>query len=186
MNSAVQRLQRYPDLVARALAFATEVHAGQQRDGGAPYIGHPVAVALLLADCGYEHPDLLAAALLHDVCEDCGVSGAELAGRFGAEVARVVQLLSKGEAGYLGRVFADRSASLIKAADRLHNVRSLVTAPTAKRVRYSRETLAALLPHLEASARQFGQDAPFLRLAASELRERCQRYLETEGGLPGD
>lgn len=77
-------------LVARARAFATHAHAAQRRKyTGEPYIVHPEEVARIVADAGLPEA-VIAAAWLHDVVEDCGVTGGELESEFGAEVARLV------------------------------------------------------------------------------------------------
>ena len=81
-------------LVRRAFDFAREKHTGQTRRSGEPYILHPIAVAAILADLEMG-PEVLAAALLHDVVEDCGVSREELAGIFGEEIAQLVDGVTK-------------------------------------------------------------------------------------------
>src|SRR4051794_24416726 len=74
----------------KAIQFAIECHHGQYRKGSsAPYISHPMAVASLVMDYG-GNEDQVAAALLHDVIEDCGVSETEIDARFGNMVARIV------------------------------------------------------------------------------------------------
>ena len=85
-----------PDVEAirRAYAFAAEAHAPQVRESGEPYINHPLAVAETLASI---HMDIatLVAALCHDVSEDCDVPMSELESRFGREVARLVDGVTK-------------------------------------------------------------------------------------------
>src|SRR5436190_3687497 len=85
-----------PDVetIRRAYAFAAEAHAPQLRESGEPYINHPLAVAETLASI---HMDIatIVAALLHDVTEDCGVPLTELESRFGREVARLVDGVTK-------------------------------------------------------------------------------------------
>ena len=80
--------------VQDALAFATAAHEGQSRSSGEPYIEHPVATALYLANINLDSVTL-AAALLHDVIEDTGTTKAELEKRFGADVARLVDGVTK-------------------------------------------------------------------------------------------
>ncbi len=80
--------------VEGALKFATEAHRGQQRKSGHPYIEHPVATALHLAEMRLD-ATTLAAALLHDVMEDCGVSYDELSRKFGPDVAKLVDGVTK-------------------------------------------------------------------------------------------
>src|SRR5581483_6422783 len=78
MERVLSRLAEYrpqadSDLVRRAFAFACEKHAGQTRSSGEPYITHPVEVTEILADLEMDE-QTLAAGLLHDVIEDCGVT----------------------------------------------------------------------------------------------------------------
>jgi GTP pyrophosphokinase len=92
-------LARYlpaPDVesVRRAYAFAAEAHAGQLRESGEPYINHPLAVAETLASIRMDTATIVAA-LCHDVSEDCGVPMSELESRFGREVARLVDGVTK-------------------------------------------------------------------------------------------
>ncbi len=100
-------------LYDRALTFATASHAGQQRKFTAePYIVHPIAVAAMLRDHG--HPaELVAAGLLHDTIEDCGISAAELAALFGAGVAQLVTEVTKvsrqADGNRAARVAIDRA-----------------------------------------------------------------------------
>src|SRR5438046_1457488 len=73
--------------IARAYRFAETAHAGQTRKSGEPFITHPLAVTIILAEMGLFDADTLVAALLHDVIEDCGVGRAVLAKDFGEPVA---------------------------------------------------------------------------------------------------
>src|SRR5579871_5215677 len=90
--------ERHPqadtDLVCRAFAYARQMHAGQTRKDGAPYITHPVEVAEILAELEMDE-QTLAAGLLHDVVEDCGVTLDEIQREFGAEVAHLVDGVTK-------------------------------------------------------------------------------------------
>lgn len=126
-------------LIARALAFATTAHEGQKRKyTGAPYITHPKAVANLILDQRMAD-EVVAAALLHDVIEDCGVTADTLRAEFGEAVARLVREvtdISKPEDGnraarkaidreHYGRASPDGKS--IKLADLIDNTQSIVT-----------------------------------------------------------
>jgi (p)ppGpp synthase/HD superfamily hydrolase len=129
--------------VGRALAFALEKHAGQHRKGRpeVPYASHPVRVAGLVLEHGGD-PTQVAIALLHDVIEDCGVPDAELAARFGAEVARSVRALSdvlEGDTPEQKAPWRERKtrfvarlagielrARLVAACDKLDNLSAIV------------------------------------------------------------
>jgi len=82
------------DAIHRAFDFARDAHEGQSRESGEPYITHPLAVAETLAELQLDTGTIVAA-LLHDVAEDCDVAIAELAARFGDEVARLVDGVTK-------------------------------------------------------------------------------------------
>ena len=81
-------------LVERAFVFAAHAHEGQTRAEGSPYIVNPIAVARELADLGFDAPSI-AAAFLHDVVEDCGVTRVQIAEEFGDEVAALVDGVTK-------------------------------------------------------------------------------------------
>ena len=86
-----------PNQVARchqAFLLAEEAHAGQKRRSGDPYITHPVAAALILAEMRLDHQTIMAT-LLHDVIEDTTVSKEDLSRQFGEEVAALVDGVTK-------------------------------------------------------------------------------------------
>jgi (p)ppGpp synthase/HD superfamily hydrolase len=126
----------------QALLFATRKHAGQHRKGTAvPYVAHLLGVASLVLEAGGDE-DLVIAALLHDVVEDCGGAPVlkEVRRRFGKRVAHVVDGCTdtdldpkppwrERKENYLKHLrTADADTRLVSAADKLHNVRSIVTA----------------------------------------------------------
>jgi len=81
-------------LLQRAFHYAAEKHEGQTRRSGELYITHPIAVAEILAELEMDDATL-AAGLLHDVIEDCGVSREEIAAQFGTEIADLVDGVTK-------------------------------------------------------------------------------------------
>jgi len=129
--------------ITRALVFAAEAHANQRRKGAAqePYINHLIEVMDLVArGTGGGDPELLIAALLHDVVEDTHVTEAELAAAFSARVARVVtensddMSLPKEERKrqrIAGMPKKTPEARIVKTADVISNVRAIVTSPPA-------------------------------------------------------
>ncbi|WP_188882076.1 RelA/SpoT family protein [Alicyclobacillus cellulosilyticus] len=148
------------ELIRRAYAYAEEAHRGQMRRSGEPYITHPLAVANILADLQLD-ATTLAAALLHDVVEDTRVTDEELARQFGAEVAMLVDGVTKlkrikfdsteeQQAENLRKMFMamakDIRVALIRLADRLHNMRTLRYQPPDKQIRTARETLEIFAP----------------------------------------
>ncbi|MDP9237571.1 MAG: bifunctional (p)ppGpp synthetase/guanosine-3',5'-bis(diphosphate) 3'-pyrophosphohydrolase [Chloroflexota bacterium] len=153
-------------VLEEAYAFAESSHAGQQRLTGDPYIVHPLDAALTVADLQLDAA-AIAAALLHDVQEDCGVQNDELKKRFGPEIAKLVDGATKLEkiawrapserpgdqniqAENLRKMFLamaeDIRVVIIKLADRLHNMRTLDAKPPENRVRTAQETMEIYAP----------------------------------------
>ena len=147
-------------LVSRAYEVAEEAHRGQMRRSGDPYIQHPLAVATILADLGLDDVTL-AAALLHDAVEDTGVSLDDIARDFGAEVAAIVDGVTKLDRVSFDSKEAQQAATmrkmlvamakdirvlLIKLADRLHNMRTIAAMPIEKQHRTAQETLDVYAP----------------------------------------
>src|SRR5262245_9472575 len=126
-------IRRNSELAGAALRFARRVHLGQHRkQTGEQFVEHPIAVAGLLSESGYDGP-LIAAAYLHDVVEKTDVELEEIRERFGPAVAELVDHLSENEEipGYADRKRALRNdvlasggdAVIIYAADRVANMR---------------------------------------------------------------
>ena len=149
-------------LFFKALDFASELHEGQRRKSGAPYISHPCAVAeIMVREMRFKDPVLLAGALLHDVVEDVPWMAVEdIEARFGAGVSELVDGCTKLARFHLDRaslkdlthskIFISASRRLgvllIKLADRLHNLRTLHYLPLTKRQRIAQETVDVYAP----------------------------------------
>ncbi|WP_018634975.1 RelA/SpoT family protein [Parafrankia elaeagni] len=144
--------------VIRAYTVADDLHAGQIRRSGDPYISHPLAVAEVLAELGVDTTTLIAA-LLHDTVEDTGYSLAAVAEEFNGEVANLVDGVTKldkmrfgeaAEAETLRKLIValarDYRVLVIKIADRLHNMRTLGFMSEPKQQKISRVTLEVLAP----------------------------------------
>jgi (p)ppGpp synthase/HD superfamily hydrolase len=150
----------HSELIARALAKATEAHAGQIRNGsgGLAYIEHPRMVAATLATRGYGEATL-AAALLHDVVEDSDTTVEELRAEFGDEIADLVAALSDDESieSYRDRKVEHRrrvakvggDALAIYAADKLTNMTTLHAAIEGEGMRVADEYKVPLALKLE-------------------------------------
>ena len=164
IDSLVETLEGYLDKkqisrVRAAYDYAARAHEGQFRLTGHPYITHPLAVANILAGMRMDHRSLMAA-LLHDVIEDTEVGKKTLRRKFGAEVAEIVDGVSKLKTIFNSRAEAqaenfqkmaiamakDLRVILVKLADRLHNMRTIGVHPTDKRRRIARETLEFYAP----------------------------------------
>ena len=160
-------------LIEGAHRFAAECHRGQRRLSGGPYIEHPLQAALFLADLRLDSTTV-AAALLHDVVEDCGVTNQQLTDRFGEDVAKLVDgvtKLTRMDLKFAGQDGAQRDGSfqeerlhaeslrkmlvamgedirvvLIKLADRLHNMTTLRALPPHRQRAIAQETLDIYAP----------------------------------------
>ncbi len=158
-------------IVEEAYKFATKAHEGQMRLSGEPYLDHPLNVAMTLAELQLDTSSL-AAALLHDVPENCEIPLSDIEARFGPEVAKLVDGTTKlskltwpGEKEVIHRksetarhqqaenlrkmlvaMAEDLRVVFIKLADRLHNMRTLDALPPEKRRSIAQETIEVYAP----------------------------------------
>ena len=173
------------DLICRAFNFAYELHEGQTRRSGEPYIAHPIAVAGLLRDLGGDSVTI-AAGFLHDVVEDTDVTPEEIESMFGVEVRLLVEGVTKlskfnfsstteRQAENFRRMFlamaTDIRVIVVKLADRLHNMRTLHHLKPEKQRRISQETREIFAP----LANRLG-----IGRFKWELEDLCFKYLEPE------
>lgn len=171
--------------IEAAFAVASKAHEGQFRASGRPYITHPTIVADILIDLGMD-VETICAGLLHDTVEDTYVTDADLRKQFGDEIADLVDGVTKldrilfnskeeEQAENLRKMFfamaKDIRVMLIKLADRLHNMRSLMYLSPEKQQKISRETLDIIAP----IAGRLG-----ISPIKSELEDLCLRYLDNE------
>ncbi len=174
IESLVEKVQEYLaedklSLVRDAFAFAQEAHKGQLRLTGDPFITHPFETAMIVADLRLDEVSL-AAALLHDVPEDCGVPFDKIQEKFGPDISRLVEGMTRldkisfqvqegeiklgsvadAQVESLRKMFVvtaeDIRVVLIKLADRLHNMRTLKPLAPEKQQRISRETMEIYAP----------------------------------------
>jgi guanosine-3',5'-bis(diphosphate) 3'-pyrophosphohydrolase len=150
-------------VLRQAFEFAQQAHRGQTRVTGEPYVTHPLAAARILADIGID-PVAVTAAVLHDVPEDSDFTLNDIEERFGAEVAQLVDGVTKlskfsthsheeQQAENIRKMFLamaeDIRVVLIKLADRLHNMRTLYALPQEKQLRIARQTMEIYAPLAE-------------------------------------
>lgn len=148
-------------ILAKAYTLAESSHRGQMRKSGEPYITHPLAVTLILAELGAE-TTTLTASLLHDTVEDTEVTLDQVRAEFGAEVRYLVDGVTKLEKVDYGAAAEpetfrkmlvatghDVRVMSIKLADRLHNMRTLGVMRPEKQVRIAKVTRDVLIPLAE-------------------------------------
>ncbi len=149
------------DILSKAYVLAESSHRGQMRKSGEPYITHPLAVTLILAELGAE-TTTLTASLLHDTVEDTEVTLDQVRAEFGAEVCYLVDGVTKLEKVDYGAAAEpetfrkmlvatgnDVRVMSIKLADRLHNMRTLGVMRPEKQARIAKVTRDVLIPLAE-------------------------------------
>jgi len=173
------------DVVERAYVYSAQVHAGQVRLSGEPYLMHPLEVANILADMRLD-PISVASGLLHDVLEDTRARPEDLEALFGPDVLHIVSGVTKlslmptssmqeQQAENIRKMFLamadDIRVILIKLADRLHNMRTLRFHSPEKRKAIAQETLDIYAP----LAARLG-----IYWIKNELEENSFKYLNPE------
>ena len=173
------------DVLDRALRFSAAAHRGQKRMSGEDFVSHSIAVAQILAEQLLDTTSI-AAALLHDVVEDSDVRVEDIAREFGAEIAGIVDGLTKishltfrssaeeqveNYRKLLLSIARDARVIIIKLCDRLHNMRTLDPLAPEKRQRIALETREIYAP----LAHRFGM----ARIKA-ELEDLAFKYLEPD------
>ena len=171
-----------------AFNLAKRAHEGQFRASGRPYITHPVIVADILIDMGLDVATI-SAALLHDTVEDTYITDADLRAQFGDEVADLVAGVTKldriqfhnkeeEQAENMRKMFfamaKDVRVMLIKLADRLHNMRSLMYLTPEKQQVIAKETLDIFAP----IAGRLG-----ISSIKSELEDLSLKYLDNDASV---
>ena len=187
--SKLKEFAPYVDIerIAEAYRFGEKAHTGQLRkDGKTPYFEHPASVSLILAELEMDEETIIAA-LLHDTVEDTSVSFDDVKTRFGLEVAKLVDGVTKlavinyetkqeRQVENLRKMFlamaSDIRVILIKLADRLHNIRTLAAMTPEKQREKAEETIEIYAP----IAHRLG-----IFSIKWELEDLSLKYLDPEG-----
>ncbi len=169
----------------RAYEFSAEMHRGQRRKSGEPYLVHPLEVAGLIADLRLDVPSI-ATGLLHDTVEDTLTTLGQIESTFGAEIARLVDGVTKiGQLNFQSKaehqaenfrkmllaMARDIRVILIKLADRTHNMRTLSHLPPERQTDIAQETLDIYAP----LSHRLG-----IYWIKSELEDNALRHLHPE------
>lgn len=170
-----------PDVGSDGLRAETGGPGGRSDGPGAeavPYIVHPYIMACHAHALGIRDDEVLAACLLHDVSEDCGIAPEELP--FGEGVRRAVALLTKREpvdtAAYYAAIGGDSTAAIVKALDRCSNVSTMMTGFTQEKiVEYVDETETYVIPLLD----RIKEDCPQYRDAVFVIKYQILSILES-------
>ncbi len=190
IGEIIDKIQGYiqdPDLalIQKAYVFSASAHEGQTRLSGEPYLSHPLSVASILADMRMDEASI-AAGLLHDTVEDTKATIPEIKDIFGAEVAHIVDGVTKiskmvfesreeAQAENIRKMIVAMSEDIrvlmVKLADRMHNMRTLEFMKPEKQKVIAQETLDIYAP----LANRLG-----LHLVKVELEDLCFRYLRPD------
>lgn len=169
--------------LGEAVAAARHWHGDQRRPTGVPYLEHLLeTLEVLVAGAGVTDPAVLVAAVLHDTVEDTAATPEEVERRFGPQVRRLVEAVTKPETGakadYLrGLRTAPPQARLVKLADRVSNVQELHRMPPDFQRRYYRETVTHILP--------LAAEEPWFAAWYDDWRRRYS-HLDGAGGPSAD
>lgn len=176
------------NLIPSAIRFAEFNHRGQVREvTGDPYIAHPIRVADMVSRHKLASEQLIAAAYLHDVVEDCGVSDVELMIRFGVAVSRYVQWmtntskLTHPQANRAERKRLDREriagapceVKVLKMCDRIDNLREIGCGDFASLYAAESRALCEVLASADVAL------AVLLRAECEAVERRCEEYIQS-------
>ena len=190
VSELIERVRAYNpaatvDTIQKAYDFSAEVHRGQRRLSGEPYLTHPVQVAGIIAEMRLDVPSI-ATGLLHDTVEDTLATLPQIEQTFGGEIATLVDGVTKiGQINFTSReekqaenfrkmllaMARDIRVILIKLADRTHNMRTLGHLPPERQVEIAQETLDIYAP----LAHRLG-----IYWIKSELEDNALRFLHPE------
>lgn len=177
-----------------ALEYAASLHVGLRKDGVTPAFQHQLEIAQYIRSISryLRYPaQTLAATFLHDVAEDFNIGFEELAQRFGPEIAGAVALLTKKHRGlkippeeYFRKMAACAIASVIKGADRINNLQSMLGVfSLQKQKAYCAEVEVYFLPMLKAARREFMDQEPVYENLKLMMRSQLELLRATHQAL---
>jgi GTP diphosphokinase / guanosine-3',5'-bis(diphosphate) 3'-diphosphatase len=206
ITDLVERVRAYTptapvEVIQRAYDFSAEVHKGQRRASGEPYLTHPLQVASIIADMRLDVPSV-ATGLLHDTVEDTLATLPQIEENFGSEIAGLVDGVTKiGQINFTSReekqaenfrkmllaMARDIRVILVKLADRTHNMRTLGHLPPERQADIAQETLDIYAPlahrlgvywiksDLEDNALRFLHPEVYYQLKRSVAKRKAER-----------
>jgi GTP diphosphokinase / guanosine-3',5'-bis(diphosphate) 3'-diphosphatase len=206
ITDLVERVRAYTptapvEVIQRAYDFSAEVHKGQRRASGEPYLTHPLQVASIIADMRLDVPSV-ATGLLHDTVEDTLATLSQIEEAFGSEIAGLVDGVTKiGQINFTSReekqaenfrkmllaMARDIRVILVKLADRTHNMRTLGHLPPERQADIAQETLDIYAPlahrlgvywiksDLEDNALRFLHPEVYYQLKRSVAKRKAER-----------
>ena len=206
ITDLVERVRAYTptapvEVIQRAYDFSAEVHKGQRRASGEPYLTHPLQVASIIADMRLDVPSV-ATGLLHDTVEDTLATLPQIEEKFGSEIAGLVDGVTKiGQINFTSReekqaenfrkmllaMARDIRVILVKLADRTHNMRTLGHLPPERQADIAQETLDIYAPlahrlgvywiksDLEDNALRFLHPEVYYQLKRSVAKRKAER-----------
>lgn len=167
----------------KAINAATIIHEGQTRKSGEPYIEHPITVAAYLLSLGIHDDITLASSVGHDIFEDCNITEADFKSRFGIEddVISVMKTLTNVEGMttqlYYNLIAKDIRASLIKIADRCHNVSTMAGVFSIDKVKqYIQETYDYVIPLIKHIKQYHPEYSDQVYIMKMQLESNCKGF----------
>lgn len=170
-----------------ALSVASQLHENQKRKGGAPYIIHPLEVASYLINLGIDEDCTIAAAILHDVVEDCDIKEPykELGIKYNLhkKVIDIVLLLTKDKnykkndpklEKYIEKIKTSKEASIIKMSDRAHNLSTIDAFTREKMINYVNETRNLIFPLCKYSQSYYPEFSNAITIIKYQMISICE------------
>lgn len=134
----------------RAIDLAETAHFNEKRKSGEPFISHPIRIANALVSLGVDDEDIIIIAILHDIIEDTDTTREDLLNDFSKEIVNSIELLTKKDGitldSYYENIRLNPKSSIVKIADRCHNVSTMYFFNKNKIYKYINETEKYVVP----------------------------------------